>query len=635
VCAVYSLDRTGNRRIRSCFRGEHSTPTKTADKWLDDIRAAMSQGELVEAYDLAERALAEFPDDSTLQYTAVLVLARSGATLRARAKYDVFRLGDAIRGRLDSALKQDIAALDARIAKDQALAASGARRRKLLATAAERYEAIFRRAKTAYPAVSAATLWLLAGKQDRSRSLAREGMNICARETRGRGLNAYFSFATEAEAALILGEVDLARSALTKAARHYGGDLSALATTRRQLKLICAAHGISDESLAALSAPSVIHYAGHVIGPRFPAPEETRVRQLIAESLAQLKVGFAYGSLAGGADLLFAEALIERGAEVNVILPFDSADFKRVSVAPSGRRWAARFDRCFEAAKSVTFATTERFLGDEASFGYADRIAMGLALLRARFLDTSVHQVAVWDGRPQDQSNRFSGTASNVGFWLKRNLPIRLISPNPNREPQMAGKVRSPARGAMRPGGRAIRAILFCDVKGFGQLLEAQLPIFEREVLGRFARVLARYRRDILFRNTWGDGLFVVTSSVEAAAHCAIDLLEEMQSFAPSRHGMPDDMGLRIAGHVGPVYRLRDPVLKRWNYIGSHVSRTAMIEPVTPEGTAYVTEAFAATLATDLDSGFDCEYVGQLPAAKRFGTMRMYSLKRGKSGRIP
>lgn len=610
---------------------EDCTPTKSADEWLDDIRAAMSQGELIEAYDLAERALAEFPDDSTLQYTAALVLARSGATLRARAKYNVFRLDDAIRGSLDSALKRDIAALDARIAKDQALAANGTQRRKLLATAAERYEAIFRRAKTAYPAVSAATLWLLVGKQDRSRSLARESMNICARETRGRGLNAYFSFATEAEAALILGEVELARAALSNAARHHGGDLSALATTRRQLKLVCAARGISTESLKVLSAPSVIHYAGHVIGPRFPASEETRVRRLIAESLAQLKVGFAYGSLAGGADILFVEALIECGAEVNVILPFDSAEFKRISVAPSGQCWTARFDRCLAAARSVTFATTERSLGDEALFGYADRIAMGLALLRTRFLDTSVHQVAVWDGLPQDQSNQLSGTARSVGFWLERNLPIRLISPNPNREPPLGRRVRrSTARGAQRSGGRSIRAILFCDVKGFGQLLEAQLPIFEREVLGRFARVLARYRREILFRNTWGDGLFVVASGVEAAAHCAIDLLEEMRSFAPAKHGMPDYMGLRIAGHVGPVYRLRDPVLRRWNYVGSHVSRTAMIEPVTPEGTAYVTEAFAAELATELDSGFDCEYVGQLPAAKRFGTMRMYSLKRAR-----
>jgi len=618
------------------FLGERSTPTKSADEWLDDIQQAVSRGELIEAYDLAERALAEFPNHLKLRYTAVLVLGRSGATLRARSTYNRFKFADAIRGSLNSTLKQDIAALDARIAKDQALAAHGAARRKLLATAAARYEAIFRRTRAAYPAVSAATLWLLAGMHPKAKSLALEGIKICARAHRRGGLNAYFSYATEAEAALILGNVDSARAALVNAARYHGGDLSALATTRRQLKLVCAARGISIETLAPLSAPSVIHYAGHVIGPRFPASQEARVRTSITDSIARLKVGFAYGSLAGGADILFAEALVEAGAEVNVTIPFDAGEFRRISVAPSGRHWIARFDNCLRLAKTVTFATTERYLGDVALFGYADRIAMGLALLRARYLDTSVHQIAVWDGRPQDETNNFAGTASNVGFWLRRNLPIELISPQPSNQPlldigkaQLGKARRSVAPRAKPAGGRSIRAILFCDVKGFGQLREAQLPIFEREVLGRFARVLAHHRRDILFRNTWGDGLFVVASGVEAAAHCAIDLLEEMESFSPTRHGMAENLGLRIAGHVGPVYRLRDPVLKRWNYVGSHVSLTAMIEPVTPEGAAYVTEAFAAELATDANSRFDCEYVGQLPAAKNFGTMRMYSLKRG------
>lgn len=93
--------------------------------------------------------------------------------------------------------------------------------------------------------------------------------------------------------------------------------------------------------------------------------------------------------------------------------------------------------------------------------------------------------------------------------------------------------------------GRTIRAFFFCDVKGFSQLREPQLPIFEREVLGRFAKVLARYRRRILFRNTWGDGLYVVTSGVEGATGCAIDLLDEMAAFNPEEHGLPAH--LRVA----------------------------------------------------------------------------------------
>ena len=62
--------------------------------------------------------------------------------------------------------------------------------------------------------------------------------------------------------------------------------------------------------------------------------------------------------------------------------------------------------------------------------------------------------------------------------------------------------------------------------------------------------------------------------------------------------------------------------------MGSHVSRTARIEPVTPAGAVYVTEQFAAALALDAHEEFCCDYVGHMPAAKDFGKLRMYRLFR-------
>jgi hypothetical protein len=41
----------------------------------------------------------------------------------------------------------------------------------------------------------------------------------------------------------------------------------------------------------------------------------------------------------------------------------------------------------------------------------------------------------------------------------------------------------------------------------------------------------------------------------------------------------------------------------------------------------YVTEQFAARIALE-PRGFACDYVGQVPAAKSYGTMRMYHLAR-------
>ena len=73
------------------------------------------------------------------------------------------------------------------------------------------------------------------------------------------------------------------------------------------------------------------------------------------------------------------------------------------------------------------------------------------------------------------------------------------------------------------------------------------------------------------------------------------------------------------------MFETTDPVQGVTNYFGAHVSRTARIEPVTPPGEVYVTEQFAARLALE-PALFGCDYVGQVPAAKGYGTMRMYHL---------
>ena len=94
-----------------------------------------------------------------------------------------------------------------------------------------------------------------------------------------------------------------------------------------------------------------------------------------------------------------------------------------------------------------------------------------------------------------------------------------------------------------------------------------------------------------------------------------------------SAHGLPPQLALRLGGHLGPVFPVRDPVLGTDAFMGSHVSRTARIEPVTPPGAVFVSEPFAAALEL-AGSTFACDYVGHMPAAKDFGRLRMYRLRR-------
>jgi class 3 adenylate cyclase len=80
--------------------------------------------------------------------------------------------------------------------------------------------------------------------------------------------------------------------------------------------------------------------------------------------------------------------------------------------------------------------------------------------------------------------------------------------------------------------------------------------------------------------------------------------------------------------HYGPVYEDRDQVLREAVYYGTEVSRAARIEPITPPGEIYATEAFAAALAFDAGGRFCADYVGRVQTAKNYGEFRMYHIRR-------
>ena len=586
-------------------------PQRSPAEWLELVRAAERGGELLTAADLADRGLAEHPGDVWLAHRAVLALARAGSTDEAARRFEAHGLG--------AREEEDVAALRARIAKDVALAESGPARAREAARSAELYGAIFARTGGYYPGVNAATLSLLAGDAARARSVAADVLDRLATD----GDESYYAAATEAEAQLLLGRPDAARAAVTRAAALHGGDYGAVATTRRQLRLVCDAVGVDAAVLSALAGPAVAHFCGHRIAApgadgRFPSEQEAPVARAIAEELDRRPVGIAYGSLASGADILWAEALLERGSELHVQLPFAREEFVRTSVASSGAGWVERFERCLSAAATVGYATDDAFLGDDVLYRYGSELSMGLALLRARFLDAEVRQLAVWDGRP---ARGAAGTAIDIDTWRRGGHPTTVLATGgvDEREEPRAVAVTSPAR--------VVRALLFGDMKGFSRLSDEQLPRFAETVLRVLAAVLARHR-EVCSRNTWGDGLFVVLASAEAAADCALELQAAMGGIDMAAAGLPPELSLRLSAHVGPVFPVRDPVSDVLTFLGSHVSRTARIEPVTPPRAVYVTEPFAAALELAGRDDLACDYVGHMPAAKDFGRLRMYRLRR-------
>jgi hypothetical protein len=276
---------------------EGGPPASAAD-WLGAVVDAERRGELLGAFDLAERGLDEHPGDVPLAHRAVLALARAGSTEQAARQFEQYGLAG-----VDG---EDVRALAARIAKDRALTTTGHERRGNAVRSATLYEAIFADTGGYYPGINAATLRLVGGEVEEARRLARHVLDVL----RTSGDEGYYAAASEAEAHLLLDDVPAAATALERAAQLHGGDYGAVATTRRQLRLVCDERGLDAGVLARLAGPRVIHYCGHRVGAlgAFPREREQDVAAAVAEELERRQPAYAYGSLANGADIICAEA---------------------------------------------------------------------------------------------------------------------------------------------------------------------------------------------------------------------------------------------------------------------------------------------------------------------------------------
>ena len=146
--------------------------------------------------------------------------------------------------------------------------------------------------------------------------------------------------------------------------------------------------------------------------------------------------------------------------------------------------------------------------------------------------------------------------------------------------------------------------------------------------MAQAARALERYSDAILQGNTWGDALYIVFSEPGLAAAAALDVCQQLADVDCKALGVREGTSMRIALHYGPTYFGRDPVTGRTNYYGTEVSRAARIEPVTPAGSVYVTEPFAAVLEMETGHAFVCNYVGRISLPKGYGVYPLYRLSK-------
>jgi class 3 adenylate cyclase len=591
------------------------------------IKRSRAKGDGFASFDLALRALHRHPGSLALAYHAILQAARIGALSQASRLFDLYRVAKRTSDNESDphVSTEDLLALPARLSKDHALENHGPERSAKLAAAAKDYLAVFTRTGGYYPLINAADLLDLAGDAEGAATHARQTLTLLAALPHDAdAAENFWSLLSGLEAHLVLAQLEQAHQAAEAASAAFHGDYGDLSTTIRQLSRLVAEKRLNFAVGQELGMPGVLCYSGHIIAApgkagRFLAEQEHDVGAAIGCFLDGRKFGWAYGSLAAGADIMVVEAMLKRGIEVHIVLPFNEAEFVDVSVRPSGARWVGRYNRCRRKVATCRTAIDGGYFGDDTLFASCFAYAMGLGRLQSAQLGAELIQLLVWDG--QKQAEAIAGTAADHRLGHSIGVAQHIIAVQPKNGPKHTSQNRP-----LLSHRRQARAMIFADVVGFSRIHDDDLPQFHKAVLAPMATAIASLPKVPSIVETWGDAVFLVYDDVEEAAAGAMTLLGALERLDRQAMRLPADLGLRVSAHFGSTFDIINPFTLRPGCLGIHVSRAARIEPVTPPGVVYVSEAFAAQLALKLDSQYRADFVGTTKLAKKFGHLPVFRL---------
>ena len=566
----------------------------TAEVFAARAGEALRAGNYLLCYDLVDQAQQLGAHTRRLQYLSLLALANAGSTEFALRRYGEL-------GLREEEIDEDWLALQGRLLKDLALAGGS---RDDLRASAQAYLNAFRQTGGYFTAINAATMFLLAGDAGTSHRLAHEVLTLASGTIPSDDVDHYYLRASEAEAALLLGDSARARHSLRAADTLARGNVSARSRTRQQLRLICQHLRIEDEFSDLLHLPPLLYIDRAAIEIPVVFGADRTAPAVSGLDALQCEGARVHAALVQPADLCAAEYFMARGARLSLVLPTARKPLIERWQRSFGPGWAMRLARCLEQAGEVT--ASQGFLEDEQDWAgsHVAAMAQGLARLAARRLGSHCRRVEL-------------APASNPpGYWLRAEQDSGSAATLP---------AQCPARHRPEVRRRFV-GLIFADIAGFRRLHDEEMPRFWSHVMGGVAQIIGRHGDKVLFRHTWGDAINVVTEDAATAAEIAVAIQACIEEVRRSESGMLREIELRLAVHFAPAFVGHDPIENVANYYGSQLSFTARIEPVTPPGMIFVTEAFAARLALEAPERFAAEYAGEVELAKRFGKYRLFSL---------
>lgn len=170
-----------------------------------------------------------------------------------------------------------------------------------------------------------------------------------------------------------------------------------------------------------------------------------------------------------------------------------------------------------------------------------------------------------------------------------------------------------------------LRSLLFADVRGYSRLTGFQITQYLNSVIPRIAGELSGRTA---FTNTWGDGLFCVSDHPSDAIEAALGLVHLFETTPWEQSGLPSDLAVRVALHLGSCERGLNPITGREEFLGVDVNLTARIEPIVGPNQVWATEAFVGVLQSGATVRWHTRDLGVRELFKNWGPMRLFRLSR-------
>lgn len=551
------------------YRLEAFAPLSDESDLLRRVLNRLAAGNALAANDLAADAIERGNRDPKLCYAYLQSLGACGNARRALERYEQLAPPPSERD-------EDWLALLGRLHKD--LAFAGVVADDHLRAAAQHYRAAYEKTGGAFSAINAATMALLAGQDADADHFAREALARCALhggvlDERDR----YYQAVTSAEAHAVLGDAAACAACLQEADPLLRNDLAARSRSRAQIARVLEARGLDTGVARRLALPDV-----YVVDTDSAADSPPRA---LAQRLSGSPVfALAPVDLAG---LSMLERLVGLGARLNIVL----REASESALAHFRETWGAeptlRLRMLIEAAEQVS--VFGGFLPVEA--GWRDsqsvRFAHGLAAVQAQ----------------------------RLGVTVRKLCPAGWHVDAPAEAP--------PAHASAT---RRMLGLVFTDMVGFSRFSDAEIRVYWTEIVPRLASTIAAYGSRVLLKQTWGDALHVVTDDAQTAARVSLELIDAVRALREGYSGRLGALDIRVGAHYAPAWVGHDTVQSVPTYYGSQLSFAARVEPVTPPGSVYVSDALSAELQLEAPGQFQLEYAGEVTLAKKYGRFRLYSL---------